>query len=125
MSERPSPVPDKKEDKTISRRQFIKGMFAVGATSALAGFTASEQGHNDSERGLEEQAARIVILGELREKKIPTGTGIDIFYNESGWGDEYRIEAFEKAVELANKGIDVYHLQENQTIKVPYKVEKE
>ncbi|MEI6267162.1 MAG: twin-arginine translocation signal domain-containing protein [bacterium] len=117
--------PDNQENDGISRRQFIKGVVAMGVAGAFAGSETQKLSHEGSEKGMEEQAARMVIMGELREKKIPTGTGIDIFYPESGWGDEYRIEAFEKAVQLANKGVDVYHLQENDVIKVPYKVEKE
>jgi len=124
MSEMRNPGPENGQDNSISRRKFLKGMLAMGVTAAYAGYGTKEYEHATSEKGIEEQAARMIVVGDLREKPVPKGGGVDSFYEESGWGNEYRIEIFEKAVELANKGINLRSLQENQPLMIPYKVKE-
>jgi len=119
MGERHASRPEN-DDVSMTRRQFVKGILAFGAASSIAGSEIGKRLGNDSERETEEQAARMVIYGDLRDKKV-AGVGIDAFYDKSGWSDTYSLDVFEKAVVLANKGVDVYAPKENQFIKIPYK----
>jgi hypothetical protein len=120
MAEKPGA--NENEPANPGRRNFLKALMGIGAVAAVGG--GAEAVHRmaeNTEVKFEEQAARIVLNSELREEPIPDGKGIDVFYANSGWSEEYPKEVFEKAVVLANKGLDVKNLQQGEVVKIPFK----